>query len=235
MELAVRPGPSLPELARTALARATAATVSAATVAGGPVAARPVSVRATRDGSLLLLPAAGSPLARWLAAGPHAVRVALPVSPPFSALRLTGTTRSAAGGGDAGTTTCVVTIGSVEFTGGRRARVPVEDYRAAQPDPFWRVAPRILDHLEQSHMDELVRCVRAHGMTGADSVIPRGLDRYGLRLLVLTADGTSAVRLRFPGGPVSTLDDVPMSLRSALTCHCQGGSGHGPAVGDDRR
>ena len=227
MKLDVPPRPSLPELARTALARAAAANVSAASVPGGPVAPRPVPVRATRDGSLLLLPAAGSPLARWLAAGPDAVEVSLPVGPPFSALRLTGTARPVAEAGEAGTTACVLTIGSIEFTGGRHALVPVEDYRAAQPDPFWRVAPRILHHLEQGHTDELIRCVHAHGMTRADWVIPRGLDRYGLRLLVFTADGTSAVRLPFPGGPASSLDDVPAWLRAALTCRCQDGPTHG--------
>jgi hypothetical protein len=226
MELDVLPGPSLPELARTALARAAAATVSTASVPGGPVSAAPVPVRATRDGSPLLLPAAGSPLARWLAASPDAVRVSLPAGPPFRALRLTGTARPTAGAGDAGTTACVVAIGSVEFTGGGRARVPVEDYRAAQPDPLWRVAPRILHHLERGHVDERIRCVRAHGMAGADWVIPRGLDRYGLQLLVLTTDGIAKVRLSFPDGPASSLDDVPTSLRAALTCRCQDGPTH---------
>src|ERR1700740_471837 len=139
MKLDVPPRPSLPELARTALARAAAANVSAASVPGGPLAPRPCPVRAQRDGSLLLLPAAGSPLARWLAAGPDAVEVSLPVGPPFSALRLTGTARPVSEAGQPATTACVLTIGSIEFTGGRHALVPVEDYRAAQPDPFWRV------------------------------------------------------------------------------------------------
>lgn len=58
-------------------------------------------------------------------------------------------------------------------------------------------------------------------------MIPRGLDRYGLELLVLATDGVSAVRLSFPDGPVASLDDVPVSLRTALTCRCQGGPGHG--------
>ena len=70
-------------------------------------------------------------------------------------------------------------------------------------------------------MGELIHCVRAHGMPQADWVIPRGLDRYGLQLLVLTADGTAAVRLAFPGGPVTSLDEVPASIRTALTCRCQ--------------
>ena len=93
MEFDVLPGPSLPELARTAVARAATATVTAATVPGGLAAAGPVPVRSTRDGNPLLLPSAGSTLARWLAASADPVRVSLPAGPPFSALRLTGTAR----------------------------------------------------------------------------------------------------------------------------------------------
>ena len=38
---------------------------------------------------------------------------------------------------------------------------------------------------------------------------------------MLTTDGTAAVRLAFPGGPVTSLDEVPASIRTALTCRCQ--------------
>jgi hypothetical protein len=227
MDFDVLPGPSLPELARTALARAATATVSAVTVPDGPAALAPVPVRSTRDGSPVLLTAAGSPLARWLAASPDPVRVSLPAEPPFAALRLTGTPRPVTVGHEAGITACMVALGSVEFTGGGWAPVPVAEYRAARPDPLWRAAPGILHHLERGHMGDLVRCVRVHGLSRADWVIPRGLDRYGLELLVLTPDGVAAVRLSFPDGPVSSLDDVPVSLRTVLTCRCQGGPGHG--------
>jgi hypothetical protein len=226
MDFDVLPGPSLPELARTALARAATATVSVASVLGGGDAARPVPVRSTRDGSPLLLPAARSPLARWLTASPDPVRVSLPAGPPFSALRLTGTARPVMVGDEDAITACMLTIGSIEFTGGGRARIAVAEYRAARPDPLWRMAPGILRQLEDGHMGELVRCVRAHGLARADWVIPRGLDRYGLELLVLATDGITAVRLAFPDGPVSCLDDVPASLRAALACRCQGGPGH---------
>ncbi|MGH3253430.1 MAG: DUF2470 domain-containing protein [Trebonia sp.] len=240
MEFDVLPGPSLPELARTALARTVTATVSAAIGPGGlagaagpgPAVPGPVPVRSTRDGSPLLLPAAGSPLAHWLAASPDPVRVSLPAGPPFSALRLTGTARPVAASDEAGITACVLAIGSIEFTGGGRARVPVEEYRAARPDPLWRVAPGVLRHLEHAHMGDLVHCVRAHGMTRADWVIPRELDRYGLELLVLATDGVAAVRLSFPSGPVTSINDVPVSLRAALTCRCQAGPGHRQPRGD---
>jgi hypothetical protein len=235
MDFDVLPGPSLPELARTALARAATATVSVASAPGGPAAAGPVPVRSTREGSPLLLPSAGSPLARRLAASRDPVRVSLPAGPPFSALRLIGTARPVAVGDDARIAACMVTLGSIEFTGGGRVRVPVEEYRAARPDPLWRVAPGILHHLEHGHMGELVRCIRAHGMSRAEWVITRGLDRYGLELLVLTTDGVAAVRLSFPDGPVSSLDDVPVSLRTALTCRCQAGPDHGHQLGHGAR
>ena len=228
MDFDVLPGPSLPELARTALARAATATVTVAFSPGAPGVPGLVPVRATRDGSPLLLPAAGSPLSQWLASGPSLMRVSLPASPPYSALRLTGTARLVAlRDGDPGSAACLVALGSVEFSGGGPTPVPVEEYQAAVPDPLWRVAPGILHHLEHGHMPELIHCVRAHGMTRADWVIPHGLDRYGLELLVLSTDGVAAARLSFPDGPVSSLDDVPVSLRAALTCHCKAGPGHG--------
>jgi hypothetical protein len=109
----------------------------------------------------------------------------------------------------------VVAVQAVEFAGSGCPPVPLREYRAAAPDPLWRVAPAILRHLERGHMGELVHCVRAHGMPQADWVIPRGLDRYGLQLLVLTTDGT------------------------ALTCRCQAGAEaehqhlHGPVSEQD--
>ncbi|HEY3882351.1 MAG TPA: DUF2470 domain-containing protein [Trebonia sp.] len=227
MDFDVLPGPSLPERARTALARAATATVSDPRLLGAPAAGGQVPVRSTRDGNPLLLPANGTLLAVWLAGGPNTVRVSLPAGPPFSALRLTGTASPVAGAGESGVTACTVSIDSIEFTGASQARVPVEDYRAAAPDPLWRVAPGVLHHLEHGHMGDLVRCVRAHGMSRAEWVVPRGLDRYGLELQVLTADGIAAVRLSFPHGPVTSLDEVPVSLRAALTCRCRDEPGHG--------
>jgi hypothetical protein len=94
-----------------------------------------------RDGSPLLLPRTGSLAAAWLAGGQETVRVSLPAGPPFSALRLTGTARLVAAAGGSGITACSVSVDSVEFTGAGAARVAVDEYRAAAPDPLWRVAP----------------------------------------------------------------------------------------------
>jgi len=239
MDFDVLPGPTLPELARTALARAAAATVTDASpadtarTAGSAAVAGQVPVRAGRDGSPLLLPATGSPLARWLASGPAAVTVSVPASPPFDALRLTGTAGPLSEDRAAGLTACPLNLRTATFTSpGAAAQIPVGSYRAARPDPLWRVAAGVLRHLESGHMAELIGCVRAHGLAQADWVIPRGLDRYGLELLVLTANGVAAVRLAVPGGPVASIDDAPTSIRTALTCRCQAGPGQhrGPAA-----
>jgi hypothetical protein len=109
---------------------------------------------------------------------------------------------------------------SVEFIGRSHALVEPVDYGAAEPDPFWREAPAILRHLEACHESELVLCVRSHGLTGAEFVVPRGLDRFGLELLVFTTTGLSSVRLAYPDGPVSSLDDIPAPIRAVLTCGC---------------
>jgi hypothetical protein len=221
MDFEVLPGPSLPEVARTALARAPAATVGDAGSRGGLAAMGPVPVRAGPDGNPLLLAATGSPLEQWLTAGREAVTVSVPADAPFSALRLTGTVRLTAPDRAAGITACTVTVRSVELAGPAPTWLPLRQYRAAAADPLWREAPAVLRHLEHGHMADLVGCVRAHGMPEADWIIPQGLDRYGLELLVLTPGGVAAVRLSFPDGPVTSLQDVPASIRTALTCRCR--------------
>ena len=227
MDFEVLPGPSLAELARTALASASAAEIDDAHSPGDPV--RPgripahVPVRDGRDGSPLLLPVTGSVLEHQLAAGTEAVAVTVPAVGPYSALRLTGTARPTARNRRAGVAACMVDLRSVDLIGnaGVRVRVPLVEYRAAAPDPLWREAPGVLRHLEQGHMADLIACVRVHGLPHADWVITRGLDRHGLELLVLATDGVAAVRLGFPDGPVSSLREVPASIRAALTCRCE--------------
>lgn len=227
MDFEVLPGPSLAELARTALASASAAEIDDARSSDEPV--RParipaqVPVRDGRDGSPLLLSVTGSVLEHQLAARTEAVAVTVPAVGPYSALRLTGTARPTARNRRAGIAACMVDLRSVELIGsaGVRVRVPLAEYRAAAPDPLWREAPGVLRHLEQGHLADLIACVRVHGLPQADWVIPRGLDRHGLELLVLATDGVAAVRLGFPDGPVTSLREVPASIRAALTCRCE--------------
>ena len=150
----------------------------------------------------------------------------VPARVPFSALRLTGPAEPTAHDHAARITAYTVTVRSAEFTGASRVQVPLDQYRAAAPDPLWREAAGVLRHLEQGHMAELIRCIRPHGMPQADWVIPCGLDRYGLEFLVLTPGSVAAVRLSFPDGPITLLQDVPASIRTALTCRCRPGPGH---------
>ena len=227
MDFEVLPGPSLAELARTALASAVTAEIDDARspcdqVYPGRVPVQ-VPVRDGRDGSPLLLPVTGSVLEHQLAARSEAVTVTVPAGGPYSALRLTGTVRLTARNRRAGIASCLVDLRSVELTGnaGAGVQVPLPGYRAAAPDPLWREAPGVLHHLEHGHMADLIACVRMHGLPRADWVITRGLDRYGLELLVLATDGVAAVRLGFPDGPVTSLQDVPASIRTALTCRCE--------------
>ncbi len=103
--------------------------------------------------------------------------------------------------------------------------VPLNEFKAAEPDPLWRQAPQALEHLGEAHAPELLACVRAHGLPEAEAVVPRALDRYGLELAVICAAGIRTVRLPFPGGPVDSLQEVTEGLRVLLTCRC-GTCGH---------
>ena len=98
--------------------------------------------------------------------------------------------------------------------------VPLGEFKAAEPDPLWRHAPEALRHLGEAHAPELLACVRAHGLPDAEAVVPRTLDRYGLELAAIGADGIRTVRLPFPGGPVRSLQEVTDGLRVLLTCRC---------------
>ncbi len=230
MDLAVLPGPSLAELARTVVARARTATIACGHSAAGSSPPASVAMRADPAGQPILLPASGSALARRLAAEPG-VTVCVCADPPFSALRLSGDARPGEPGRARGRAAYRVVLRSAEFTGAGGRPVPLASYLGAAPDPLWRVAPGILRHLSRGHMGELVACVRAQGLRQAEWVMPSGLDRFGLRLLVLTPDGIADTRLSFPDGPVSSFGEVPPSLRAVLACRCQGpGPGSGGAA-----
>jgi hypothetical protein len=194
-----------------------------------------VPLRVSQVGHPILLPRDGSALARQLAAGPAMVTISVPADAPFSALRLTGmavpTPRAGASGpglggpgspGSLDLAAYSVRLQTLEFTGAASVPVTLAQYEAAEPDPFRHEAPFALRHLEDCHMTDLVGCVRAHGLAAAEWVIPRGLDRFGLELLVFTPDGLAAVRLAFPDGPVTSIEQVPASIRTVLTCRCGG-------------
>jgi hypothetical protein len=92
--------------------------------------------------------------------------------------------------------------------------VPVRDGRDGSP-LLLSVTGSVIEHQLEAQTEAVSVTVPASGP------IARGLDRYGLELLVLTTDGVAAVRLGFPDGPVTSLQDVPASIRTALTCRCE--------------
>jgi hypothetical protein len=235
MDFDVLPGPPVAELARTAMARACAAVVGFVGPRG--LRAFTVPVRISRAGYPILLPRRGSALAEQLAAGPAMVTVTVPADAPFCALRLTGMAAPSAlvtasgpdqaPGPEAGSPESAafpVMPQSLEFTGATSTPVALAHYEAAAPDPFRHCAQAVLRHLEDCHMADLVRCVQMNGIATAECVVPQGLDRFGLELLVFTPAGLAAVRLAFPDGPVTGMEQVPASIRAVLTCRCSDSS-----------
>jgi hypothetical protein len=216
MDLPVLPGPSLAELARTTVARAGAAAVAPDARAEGPAGV--AGVRAAPDGHLMLVFPGRSRVASMVAGGGQ-VSTSVPAAPPFTGLELAGVASCPARRPD-GRLACRVTVRSVAFTGPAGGPVPLRRYLAAEPDPLWRQAPGILAHLAHGHAAPLLACARAHGLPGAQCVLPRGLDRYGLELVAVTSDGAASVRLSFPGGPVQSFAGIPSSLRTLLVCRC---------------
>jgi len=220
MGVEVLPGPSLAERARTAVTQARLAHVTweDPEPGGGRRVTATAAIRVDRSGAPLLLLAPRETVTEALAESPL-VTAAIPAPAPLGSLALTGTVWPRAE--TDGRLGYQLNLHSLRFAGGGGAPVRLADYRAAEPDPLWRVAGHAIQHLERGHMAELICCVRAHGMHRAEWVVPRGLDRFGLELAVISPHGVAAVRLSFPDGPVGSLEEVPASLRAVLACRCR--------------
>ncbi len=213
--------PSLAEQARTALAGAGVA--SLVTRVHRPAGALTiVAVTDQPDGCPIVWLEPRSPVVRGLARCSVATLFVSAPS-PFRFLRLTGALGS-----------CRSTrptlrayrmdVLSAHLVGAQELPLPLEEFLGAEPDPLRQQVDRILNHLEDTHADELLACVRAHGID-AVAVVPRGLDRYGIELAAICPDGISSVRLTFPDAPVDDLASVSPGLRLPLTCRCNSTSG----------
>lgn len=95
--------------------------------------------------------------------------------------------------------------------------VALADYRAAQPDPLAPLSETLVRHVRLAHTDALLACVRSQLDPWALFVLPVSLDRFGLRLTVVSEDGVTDTRLAFPA-PVGALGELPAGLRLVLTC-----------------
>lgn len=91
------------------------------------------------------------------------------------------------------------------------AIVEPEEYAAARPDPFVAIEPGMIGHLDASHRAELEALYRER--FGGEGVVRAvGLDRFGLTLRCLAADGPLDLRLAFPK-PVRDLEGLRCAYR----------------------
>lgn len=96
--------------------------------------------------------------------------------------------------------------------------VAPEAFAAARPDPFCLREDAWLRHLELSHRDVVGLLARhlPEELRGGH-IRPLGLDRYGLRLRVESADGDHDVRLAF-SRPVADAEALGFELRRLVGC-----------------
>ncbi len=96
--------------------------------------------------------------------------------------------------------------------------VPAAEFSAARPDPFCLLEDGWLRHLESSHRDVVGLLARhlPEELRGGH-IRPLGLDRFGLRLRVESADGDHDVRLAF-SGPVADAKALGLELRRLVGC-----------------
>ena len=96
--------------------------------------------------------------------------------------------------------------------------IEAPDFRSATPDPFCTYEDAWLRHLELSHRD-VVGLLSRHlpeDLRGGH-IRPLGLDRYGLRLRVESANGDHDVRLGF-SQPTDTTEHLGKELRRLVGC-----------------
>jgi hypothetical protein len=103
---------------------------------------------------------------------------------------------------------------------GTAALAPV-DLAAAAPDPFCRYETKWLAHLESAHSD-VFEALHRHLPTPlrddrSARIRPLGLDRFGLRLRVETAERDHDVRLAFAAEAL-TIDDLREEMGKLVGC-----------------
>jgi hypothetical protein len=85
---------------------------------------------------------------------------------------------------------------------------------AARPDPFCALESCWIKHLDTAHRDVVARL--AARLRRGD-VRPLGIDRYGMRLRVESADGDRDVRLPFRK-PVDDMVGLDQAIRVLMGC-----------------
>jgi Protein of unknown function (DUF2470) len=89
---------------------------------------------------------------------------------------------------------------------------------AARPDPFCAFESCWIRHLDTAHRDVVARlAARLPARLRRGDVRPLGVDRYGVRLRVESADGDRDVRLPFRQ-PVDDVTDLGQAIRVLMGC-----------------
>lgn len=211
--------PSWAERARTRLADARMATLF---VRGRSVDATQtvVALEEQIGGRPLIVLERESPTVKQLLQCPVAT-LSVPGPEPYSCLQLVGTFRPVRIEVEA---LCGFrpTVLSVHLQGSARRSIAVEDFLRAEPDPLRGDVAATLRHLEHAHAGDLLACVRSQGFE-ALAVVPTGVDRYGLELASIRADGVQQLRLTFPGGPVTSMSELHAGFGMMICCGCAKG------------
>ena len=89
---------------------------------------------------------------------------------------------------------------------------------AARPDPFSALESSWIKHLDTAHRDVVARlAARLPARLRRGDVRPLGIDRYGMRLRVESAEGDSDVRLPFRK-PVDDIVGLGQAIRVLMGC-----------------
>ena len=110
-------------------------------------------------------------------------------------------------------------IGSVVVTDATGAEaVDSAALLAARPDPFCALESCWIRHLDTAHRDVVARLAsRLPARLRRGDVRPLGIDRYGMRLRVESADGDRDIRLPFRT-PVDDIVGLGKAIRVLLGC-----------------
>jgi len=217
--------PTASERARTALAQARVGSLVTKGCAVRPATMTLVVVEDRPDGRPIIYLEVSSPTVRELG-GCRVATLSVASAAPFRSLELTGRLapiRSTRPGHRAYRLSPM----TARLTGTTTHLLNLSDYQAAQPDPLADLAPAILRHLADAHAPELLSWVRAQGHRHAEAVLPRAVDRYGIDLAVIGADGVQRVRLNFPDGPIENPGQIRAGFPMVQACSCRDTDGRG--------
>ena len=109
-------------------------------------------------------------------------------------------------------------VESIRYIGGygRMSWIDAVGWHTAEPDPLAEAASDIIAHMNDDHADAMVLYCRAFSKaTDVTSASTTGIDRYGLEMSAITAEGPRPVRLAFPAA-VGTPEEARAALVSML-------------------